>query len=43
MSGPVVLLEVNERGVATLTLNRPEVNNVRDRDGAAGWPCGNKR
>jgi methylglutaconyl-CoA hydratase len=28
MSEPVVLLDVDHRGVATLTLNRPEVNNA---------------
>ena len=28
MPDPVVLLEVDKRGVATITLNRPEVNNA---------------
>ena len=28
MPDPIVLLEVDKRGVATITLNRPEVNNA---------------
>jgi len=28
MSDPVVLLDVDRRGVATVTINRPEVNNA---------------
>jgi methylglutaconyl-CoA hydratase len=32
MSEPVVLTEIDERGIATVTLNRPEVNNAYNGD-----------
>ena len=32
MSGPMVLREVDARGIATLTLNRPALNNAYNRE-----------
>lgn len=36
MTGPIVLLDVDRRGVATVTLNRPEVNNAYNGELIAG-------
>ena len=32
MSEPVILVERDPRGIATVTLNRPQVNNAYDRN-----------
>lgn len=46
MSDPVVLLDIDQRGIATVTLNRPEVNNAYNGDVIQGLiealgTCGN--